>query len=106
MNTRMRQLKILRITLLVLLVLITIVVLILTRKTKNEKQIIWFDQFTWPVTEYPISSDEENQGLIPVQSGDLYGFLNHNGELTIPLTYYGAKPFSDGLAPVATTLSA
>jgi len=41
-----------------------------------------------------------SNGLAPVTSGNLWGFIDHTGKLSIPAQYQLAKDFSDGLAAV------
>lgn len=72
-----------------------------TKKTENEKKILWFDSFLWPVTGYNIKAEENTDLLIPVSTGGRYGFINRNGEVVIPLDFADARPFSENLAPVA-----
>jgi len=43
---------------------------------------------------------ESNAPLIPVRSGELYGFIDRYGELAIPHQFAYAMPFSEGLAAV------
>lgn len=53
----------------------------------------------WPGTfiiEYPYFSD----GLLIVYKNGLYGFVNENGETTIPIIYDNAESFREGFAAV------
>ena len=42
-----------------------------------------------------------SEGLLLVTDGKAWGYMNKNGEITIPCQYKYAKPFSEGLAGVA-----
>lgn len=53
----------------------------------------------------PISYNDgarySHQGLILVKSGNLWGFIDHDGQMVIAAQYSWAKDFSDGLAVVS-----
>jgi hypothetical protein len=39
-------------------------------------------------------------GLLPVKNGNLWGYININGELVIPMSFLAARPFKEGVAMV------
>lgn len=54
---------------------------------------------SWLVTLNHLAQAEDM--LFPVQEEGRWGFINTSGSPVIPLTFYSANPFSDGLALVA-----
>lgn len=42
--------------------------------------------------------EEFREGLAVVKKDDMYGCVDHNGDIVIPITYYWIKKFSDGVA--------
>ena len=47
-----------------------------------------------------INMDDFNEGLLAVQKGKKWGFVNRNGIAVIPFIYEHAMHFSEGWAPV------
>ncbi len=45
-------------------------------------------------------TDFPSEGMSRVRSGDKFGFINENGDLTVPLIYESAENFSEGMARV------
>jgi hypothetical protein len=66
------------------------------------------EEFTSAYPAYPFLEEIEqelivaNQRFLPIKSGDLWGFVNENGVVAIPVAYEEADNFSEGLAVVKT----